>query len=120
MRLEDEINSAEPAYSNTVRLEIADLVARGVATPDEIAHWVEHRMSYAWLEGASFPVIENAYRGRLHLLVNRNDRFYSWLFVARDIMQAAQHRVEPTAPVVKRKNRKSTGTVSSKRRGGSR
>jgi len=34
--------------------------------------------------------------------------------------QAAQHRVEPTAPAAKRNSRKSTGTVSSKRRGGSR
>jgi len=33
---------------------------------------------------------------------------------------AAQHRVEPTAPAAKRNSRKSTGAVSSKRRGGSR
>lgn len=34
--------------------------------------------------------------------------------------RASQHRVEPTAPAAKRNSRKSTGAVSSKRRGGSR
>jgi len=35
-------------------------------------------------------------------------------------IREAQHRVEPTAPAAKRNSRKSTGAVSSKRRGGSR
>ena len=34
--------------------------------------------------------------------------------------KATQHRVEPTAPAAKRNSRKSTGSVSSKKRGGSR
>lgn len=90
MNIQDEINKAEPIYGNTVRLEVSDLVMRGIATPREISTWVKDHESLAWLEGASEPVIKNVWRGKLHTLVRRKDRFgnyrhYSYLFVARGL-----------------------------------
>jgi hypothetical protein len=81
--LEKEIARAAPVYGETVCFEIADLVRRGVATVREIDSWSVSKSNCAWLEGASNPVVRNLYRGQLPLLVKRNGRYFTHLFVNR-------------------------------------
>jgi len=81
--LEREILIREPVYSNTVCMEVATLVERGIATVAEIDSWVRCNEFCAWLEGASMSVVRNVYRGRLPNLVKRNNRYFTQLFVDR-------------------------------------
>jgi hypothetical protein len=84
--LEREVAMVEPAYGNTVHFEISDLVLRGVATTDEIKSWAVAGARFAWMEGASDPVVRSVYRGRLRQLVKHNGRYFTQLFVNRDLM----------------------------------
>ena len=81
--LEREIASADAVYGNTVSLNIAELVERGIATPKEIDAWSICCGDYTWLEGASESVIRNVYHSKLRKLVRRNGRYFTHLFVNR-------------------------------------